>query len=125
MNDTTVCHIPPTQPKTQPGPVNLPAIPPAQPTIASLVNTVNQMRQVIMIMAGQQGAQGRPGAPGPAGSANANNSKGTWVEKSRIEHKVRIYQNNDPTTGNFVEVEQINRLIMGNKDTGQTWTWNR
>jgi hypothetical protein len=83
------------------------------------------MRQVIMILTGQlaQGPQGPRGAAGQAGKDSS--AKGTWVEQSRVEHKVKIYQNNDPSTGNFVEVNQINKLNMVNKDTKQTWTWNR
>lgn len=115
-----VCHIPPTTTTDQPHPVNMPAIPPAQPNLQSLVNTVNAMRQTIIILMGQQGAQGRAGAAGKDSSA-----KGTWSESSRVTSKVKIYQNNDKSTGNFVEVEQINKLTMTNKDTKQTWTWQR
>jgi hypothetical protein len=115
-----ICHIPPVTTTTQPGPVNLPSIPPAQPNLASLAATVNAMRQVIMILVGDQGAQGRPGANGK--DANA---KGQWSETKRVTQTVKVYQNNDPSTGNFVEVQQINQLVMGNKATGQTWTWNR
>jgi hypothetical protein len=83
------------------------------------------MRQVIMILTGQL-AQGPRGARGAAGQNGSNSSaKGTWTEQSRVEDTVKIYQNNDPSTGNFVEVKQINSLTMANKDTGQTWKWSR
>jgi hypothetical protein len=116
-----VCHIPPVTPTTQPSPLNLPSIPPAVATLQSLAATVNAMRQVVIVLAGQQG---RPGVPGPQGQPGKS-SKGTWSETSRAEETVKIYQNNDPSTGNFVEVKQINKLVMSNKDTGQNWTWNR
>lgn len=118
-----VCHIPPDVPTDQPSPKNLPAIPPAQATLQSLQASVNAMRQVVLIITGQQGSQGRPGAPGQNGQ-NAN-AKGTWSEITRTTSKVKVYQNNDPSTGNYVEVEQINSLTMGNQDTGQTWRWSR
>lgn len=123
-----VCHIPPQNQIGQPGPTNLPAIPPSAPTLQSLHQTVSAMRQVILILTGQlaQGPQGARGAAGQAGRPGSNSStKGTWTEQSRVEETVKIYQNNDPSTGNFVEVKQINTLTMNNKDTNQKWTWNR
>lgn len=119
-----ICHIPPVTPKTQPGPVNMPSIPPAGPTIPQLLATVNAMRQVIIILSGQlaAGPQGPRGAQGAAGTSGA---KGTWNEQSRTTETVKVFQNNDPSTGNFVEVEQVNSLNMVNKDTGQTWKWTR
>lgn len=123
MVDPTVCHIPPEAPTTNPAPANLPGVPPAQPNIPSLVNTVNALRQIIQVITGQQGTQGRPGIPGRNGQNTS--AKGSWNETHRTTEKVKIYQNNDPTTGNFIEVEQINSLVLTNKDTGQKWTWNR
>lgn len=118
MSDTPlVCHIPPVVPtNTQPGPNNLPSIPPAVPTIASLTDTVNRMRQVIMILTGQQGTQG---PRGPAGKDN--NAKAKWSEVSRTVETVKIHNPNDKSQ--FIEVERINKLVMGDSSTGQTWTW--
>lgn len=118
-----ICHVPPVTPTSQPSPLDLPAIPPAQANLQSLAASVNAMRQMLLIITGQQGTQGRPGAPGAKGQDA--NAKGQWTEHSRTTSKVKIYQNNDPSTGNFVEVEQMNTLTMGNKDTGQTWKWSR
>lgn len=117
-----VCHIVPDQPIQQPSPLNLPSIPPAQPSIASLVQTVNAMRQTILVLTGQQGSQGRPGAPGANGQ---NAAKGQWAEnkQARITEKVKIYDPNDSTQ--FVEVDRVNAIQMVNKDTGQTWVWSR
>jgi hypothetical protein len=114
-----VCHIPPVTQTTQPGPQALPNIPPAQPTIASLTATVNALRQLVMILAGQQGPQGPNGAQGKAAPA------GSWKQKSISTSKVKVYQNNDPSTGVFVEVQRIDNLVMGNSDTNQTWTFQR
>ena len=119
-----VCHIPPKNNINQPGPQNLPAIPPAQPNIQSLMNTVNALRQVVNQLTGRQGSQGPAGQAGAQGKPGTS-AKGTWSEQNRQEETVKIYQNNDPSTGNYVEVKQINKLVMENKDTGQTWTWKR
>src|SRR4051812_41436011 len=121
MSDGPVCHIPPASTRVDPVPVGMPAIPPAQANLHSLVNTVNAMRQVIMILSGQQGTQGRPGAPGKDGKAN--NTKGTWIEHSRVMEQKKIFQNNDPSSANWVIVDRLNQLVMRNKDTGQTWSW--
>ena len=125
MADGPVCLIPPVQPPPgRDAPLNIPAIPPAAPTIQSLVQTVNTMRQVVHILAGQQGTQGRQGFQGTQGNTG-NSAKGTWNEVNRTTEKVKIYQNNDKTSENWVEVEQINSLTMNNKDTGQRWSWRR
>ena len=96
----------------------IPAMPPAQPNLQSLTHTVNAVRQAAQILAGQQSTQGRPNAPG-------NTGKETWSEASRVTEVVRIYQANDKTSPNWIDVERINTLIMVNKDTGQTWVWKR
>jgi hypothetical protein len=119
MSNAPICHIPPVTTTTQPGPKPMPSIPIAQPNLASLTATVNAMRQVIMIFTGQMGAQGQQGAPGQ------NAPSGSWTQQSIQTEKVKIFQNNDPTTGNFVEVERINQLVFGNNASKQTWTFNR
>lgn len=122
MSNAPVCHLPSPTVATTPGPKNLPSIPPAQPNLASLTATVNALRQVIMIYTGQMGPQGRQGAQGAAGKAAP---AGSWTQTDIQTSKVKIYQNNDPSTGNFVEVERIDSLTMGNKITQQTWKFNR
>lgn len=114
-----ICHVPPEVAHDQPKPVALPAIPVAEPTIASLTATVNAMRQVIMILSGQL-AQGPQGPRGAAGQ-NAN-AKGTWTEAARVTENVVITNPNDSSQS--VTVQRINRLVMRNKDTGQTWEYN-
>lgn len=112
-----VCHIPPKTPNNQPAPVNLPAIPPAGNTIASLQATVNIMRQVIMLLAGQQGS------PGQNGTSATPPKPARWTEQSRQTETVRIFDPNDKSV--FVDVERINKLIMHDGVTGESWTWNR
>lgn len=121
VSNAPVCHIAPETSPQQPGPTNLPGIPPALPNLQSLVQTVNALRQTVIIMSGQQGTQGRPGAPGQNGGNN--NARGTWSEAKRATQKVKVYNKDDKTQ--FIEVERINRLEMVNKDTGQTWVWER
>ena len=107
--------------------LNVPAIPPAMPTLASITATVNTMRQAVQILAGQQATQGRGVPPvGATGAAGPNVDRtGTWNELSRTTETVRIYQDNDQTSPNWVDIARINSLTMVNKDTGQKWTWNR
>lgn len=122
MSNGPVCHIPPVTTADQPGPKSLPAIPPAQPNLASLTATVNAMRTVIMLFTGQAGPRGQQGRQGSAGKPAPS---GSWRQKSIDVETVKIFQNNDPTTGNFVTVQRVNRLVMGNDQTNQTWTFNR
>lgn len=114
-----ICHVPPVTPQTQPGPVSLQSIPPAQPNIASLVATVNAMRQTIIFLSGQQGRRGQQGAPG-----NSQKSPpARWTEAGRTTEKVKVYNPDDKTQ--FVEVERINSLQMKDGITGESWSWNR
>jgi hypothetical protein len=117
-----VCHIPPGNSQGAQQPSDLPGIPPiAQQTLASLQNTVNQLRQIIIVLTGQQGARGpagRNGANAPSTSAQAS----SFTQKSINTAKIKIFQNNDPTSGNFVEIEQVNSLVLANSN-GATWTY--
>ncbi len=116
-----ICHIPPANPVVpQPGPQNLPSIPVAT-DMASALAAINALRTTIKIITNQW-------TPNIGNNFNTKpdpNKKVQWSEQSRVVDTVRIYQNNDPSTGNFVEVEQINRLVMADKNTGQTWSWDR
>lgn len=114
-----VCHIPPATSVDQPGPVAIPAIPPATPNLASLVATVNAMRQVIIFITGQQGPAGPQGAAG----GGAKTKPVRWTEESRSTEKVKIYNPDDNTQ--FVEIERINKLTMQDGVTGESWTWSR
>ncbi|HXO47873.1 MAG TPA: hypothetical protein VN897_11405 [Mycobacterium sp.] len=75
------------------------------------------MRQLIMILAG---LNGQPGANGQAGKAAP---AGSWTQQSIQTENVKIFQNNDPSTGVFVEVQRVTKLVMGNSATKQTWTY--
>jgi hypothetical protein len=110
-----VCHIPPANTPGNPGPLAIPGMPaPATASIPSLQATVNQLREIIITILGQQGAQGAAGQ-----SAKPSD----FVQKNIKTTTKKIYQNNDPSTGNFVEVQVVQSLTMANK-TGSTWTYN-
>lgn len=116
-----VCHIPPASTPARPAPQSLPGVPaPAQPNLQSLVQTVNLLRQIILVLTGQQGAQGVQGAQGAAGKGAGPQD---FVQQNIKTTTTKIYQNNDPSTGNFVEVQTIQSLTMANK-SGGTWTYN-
>jgi hypothetical protein len=110
-----VCHLPPNTTASFPDPKDLPGVPPAQPNLASLTATVNALRQLVLILAGLNGPPGSNGKSAPSGS---------WTQKSIQTETVRIYQNNDPSTGNFVDVQRVTQLVMGNSASKQTWTYN-
>lgn len=120
-----VCHIPPVNPTTaQPGPKALPGIPQPTPSIEGLLATVQAMKTIIERITNQN--------PLDNGTTNGfqrkperDNQKLQWIEQARVTERVKVYQNNDPSTGNFVEVERINKLTMADKNTGQTWVWDR
>ena len=122
MSNAPICHIPPNVATNQPPPVPLPSIPPAQPNLASLTATVNAMRQVLLFLVGQLGAQGPQGTPGAAGKPAP---AGSWTQQEVVTQVVRIFQDNDPSSPNYVDVERVNKLVMGNNTTKQTWVFNR
>jgi len=116
-----VCHIPPTTVFTEKQPVPIPAIPPpAQATLQSLQQTINTMRQILIIITGQQATNGQqnpsitsPPAPG-----------GSFQQTSVTTKTKRIFQNNDTTSSNWVDVEYVAQLKMDNNSTKSTWTYN-
>lgn len=116
-----ICHIPPQKLTVVHPPVNLPSIPPAVATLQSLVQTVNAMRQVVIFVSGQQGPAGPAGAPGNS----AKSKPARWTESNRTETTVRVFQNNDENSSNWVDVKQINSLTMQDGITGESWQWNR
>lgn len=115
MSNGPVCHIPPANTPGNPGPLAIPGMPaPAAATVQSLQSVVNQLREIIITILGQQGAQG---------AAGTNAKPGDFVQKSIKTSTKKIFQNNDPSTGNFVEVQQVQQLVLASK-TGGTWTFN-
>lgn len=120
-----VCHIPPVSTPGNPQPTNLPGIPgPASPNDpVSMANLLNAMRLALLSMLNQLNSSTNNNSNGL--NRKPEPTKAQWNETNRVTSNVKIYQNNDPNTGNFVEVEQINQLTMTDKSTGNTWVWKR
>lgn len=126
-----VCHIPPVNQPANPQPQNMPGIPgPVSPPTnsnaasqaafnAAIASLLNAMRMLLLQLANQQGITGQ------TNNATSKNQKGRWSESNRVTEKVRVFQNNDQTSPNWVDVEQINSLTMKDSVTGSQWTWNR
>ncbi|SRR6266404_4018500 len=125
MSNAPVCHIPPKQPTDNRQPLNIPAIPLAQPNLQSLTDTVNRMRAAIMMLTGQSGSAGQNAFSGAFRTKQDDSKKVQWVEQGRVTENVRIFQNNDKTSDNWVDVERLNQLTMHDKNTGQVWRWDR
>jgi len=122
-----VCHIPPANTPGNPQPHNLPGIPgpvsgqgPSQAAInAEFAALLNALRQLLLQLANQQGTQGQ------INNATSKNQKGRWTESGRVVQTVRVFQNNDQSSPNWVDVEQINSLTMHDNVTGSQWKWQR
>jgi hypothetical protein len=122
-----VCHIPPTNTPGNPQPQNLPGIPgpvSGQGASQQAINNefaalLNALRALLLQLANQQGTKGQ------INNATSKNQKGRWSESGRVVETVRVFQNNDPTSSNWVDVEQINQLKMKDSVTGSEWTWKR
>jgi len=123
-----ICHIPPVAPTPGRPTVTIPPIPQARPDVNSLLATVNALRQAVLILSGAQTTTGQnKGNEGGFfnGFTSGSSNKGTqWSEQSRAVEKVRIFQNDDKTSENWVDVERINSLTMVDKNTKQTWKWD-
>lgn len=115
-----ICHIPPQKITDAHGPIPLPSIPLATPNLSSLVASVNALRQVVQYLAGQ-----KVPTPPPLVTNNftTKQDKGRWNEISRVSETVRVFNPSDKTQ--FVDVDRINQLTMGDKVTGEKWIWNR
>lgn len=115
-----VCHIPPPTTGETPGPASIPGLPPpAQPSVASLVSVVNQLRQIIATMTTTKPPNNTVNIS-TAQPAGANGFKQQSISYS----SVRVYQNNDKTSPNYVDINVVDNLVMG-APGGQSWTYKR
>jgi hypothetical protein len=114
-----VCHIPPQTIVFKPQPVAIPAVPPpAEANLASLQNTVNTLRQIILTITGQNGVNGQNGA-------NGSSAPGGSFEQTQVQTQtVRVFQNNDPTSPNFVDVQFVSQVKFQNNATKSTIVFN-
>lgn len=121
---------------TQPDVTLLPYIPPVPlnlpPDLSGLANMLDAMRQVTNQLSGARPASSEGSNPRRKndGQADKNDStskkKNTPVrfqETQRVTEQVRIYNPQDHTQ--YVDILQINKLVMQDQVTGETWEWNR
>lgn len=129
-----VCHIPPKNTPANPQPTNMPGLPPPVSPPQSnnpgqnsfnneVASAINSILQMLRSLSSQ--TQQLINNNGTTNNATSAPSGGSWSEAARQTTKVRVYQNNDKTSQNFVDVEQINQLSMKNSKTKDTWTWTR
>ena len=122
MSDS-VCHIPPASPIADPQAKDIPGLLGPPDDLLSALMAIRNLQDIVRRLAGQKPAQNNTGTfsirvqPGPG--------KSDWEQSDIVQEKRKIYQNNDNTSQNWVEVNQINSLTMRNKKTGETWKWNR
>lgn len=128
-----VCHIPPANTPANPTPHDIPGMPgsinPGSPTFnQDVANMMNAFRQMLLNLLGQLDAlkQRRDDNNGVTNNFKTNQDKtNNWEQVDEVKEKVKVYQNNDPTSSNWVEVERTNKLVMRDKSTGRTWIYNR
>jgi hypothetical protein len=128
-NQGPVCHVPSVNQPATPQTHDLPGLGgPPQPTIQSLMRAVIDLQRVVRSLSGQQQTT-RPSSDktGSNGFKTKEDKKKEerWTEEARVVEKVRVFQNNDKTSDNWVDVEQINQLKMRDKVTGERWAWDR
>jgi hypothetical protein len=119
-----VCHIPPATTPGDPRARALPAVPgPATPDdLGSIVALLNALRQIVMNLSDE--LKDNQGVTNNFYTQD-DPKKARWVERKRVTQRVRVYQNNDKTSKNYVDVDQINGLVMQDRKTGALWNWNR
>lgn len=121
-----VCHLPPEATPGKPQPQNMPGLPgPANPNdLNSIVNLLNAIRTMLMQIADMQKSGNNTGVTNNF-ITQPDKKPAQWIEVNRQVQKVRVYQNNDKTSPNYVDVEQINQLTMQDRKTGALWRWHR
>lgn len=110
-----VCNINPANPPPQSKAPQLPSIPLATTDPLSLQNTVNQIRQWIIQYSNQISSTATPKPPPVA----------NFVVTGQNTVTTRIYANNDPSSGIYIDVDQIVGVNWENPVTGQTISWKQ
>lgn len=107
-----VCQVPKSTPQVQPDTRTYPNIPIAH-DLQSALSAIDAMRRILQMLLNMQTANNKATKP----------KVGSFAEISRKTEVVRIYNPSDHTQ--YVDVEHITELTMGDKTTGQSWTWRR
>ncbi len=128
MSDQGVCHIPPKNEVGNPQPHDLPGLPgpvtpPMNASPAAMMAAMNDYARLLNMLLRllQHMTQQTP----VTNNAVSKQPSPQWTEQGRTTQKVRVFQGNDRTSPNYVDVEQINSLTMHDKNTKQTWKWTR
>ncbi len=148
MSNAPVCHVSTgSQVIQQPRPTLLPSVPVAV-DLPSALAAIAALKLLIQQISGQQsvaGPRGLPGlpglrgfdglggggfstAPGDKGQKGDNASKPSrWSEdkSQRVTQKKRIFQDNDKTSDNWVDISQINRVVWVDSVNGERIVWTR
>lgn len=145
MSKAPVCHISTgSTPIPQPRATLLPSVP-AAVDLPSALAAIAALKLLIQMLAGQQspsGAKGNTIAPGGGGIALVTGAPGQQGQKGqdakdptggrfvedrskRVTQEKRIFQDNDKTSSNYVDISQINRCVWVDKVTGETIVWSR
>ncbi len=147
MSNAPICHVSTgSTPIKQPRATLLPSIP-AAVDLPSALAAINALKLLIQMMSGQQGSSGARGntqplggggvaSAGGGGAAGAQGQKGQdgkdptggrFIEdrSKRVTKKIRIFQDNDKTSDNWVDINQINHVVWIDKVTGETIVWSR
>lgn len=146
MSNPPVCHISTgSQLIKQPQATLLPTVQ-TPIDLPSAIAAINQLKLLIQLISGQQGVGGARGitlprggggslaggsssSPGAQGQKGANDGKENdrFVEdrSKRVQKKIRIFQNNDKKSENWVDIMQINRVVWVDRVTGGTIVWSR
>ncbi len=123
-NGAPVCSDSKDEVITQPTPNNSLPIPVAN-DMASLWAAINALRAAVMRLTN------RTGGPPPKQftpqfngfTTKKTTSRWSEVRPQRTTKVVRIKQKTNPN--NYVDVEQIDGLVMQDQVTGDKWTWSR
>ncbi len=148
MSNAPVCHISTNQLIIdQPEATLLPSVPIAV-DLPSALKAIAALKLLLQMLSGQQsfngaggfngqaglrgsagvaGSSGKAGAPGKAGKAGKDGKPPRFVEdrSARVKKKVRVFQDNDDSSDNWVDIERIDRVVWVDQVTGQRIEWSR
>ncbi len=145
LSNAPVCHISTgSVPIKQPRATLLPSVP-AAVDLPSALAAINALKLLIQMISGQQGnvgpranpagllggggaaSAGAAGQDGQKGKESKDPTGGRFIEdrSKRVTKKIRIFQNNDKKSENWVDIAQINKVIWVDKVTGETIVWTR
>ncbi len=144
MSNAPVCHVSVNQGiADQPRAARLPFVP-AAVDLKSALEAIRALHMIIQLLTGQVPApsasgtqgllggggvttQGNQGPKGNDGKDAKQPKEGRFVEDrtQRVTRKVRIFQNNDKTSENWVDIERINKVVWVDRVTGENIVWTR